>query len=1638
MPAKEETWRDMKKLHRWFAGSSVALLLATLWMFVSDHSRSWKTYQKTARNIDIQMTQWRRYQYETDEWHRKKDELETQLQQVRSQPLDAETIAAFQRAVEREIERLGQSRLPDWQHLDSLKETMKQAAEQVQSLSTKVREADNEVERLRLQWEEARAGTSTTSQDTGTKRPAAADLEAQLTKARQELAKNQAELDKARQKLLQVRSDIVAELRRWVRRAQFNEELQLQRRKFKAADVDAQRAKLDIAIRDNRSEDEIKRERERLDQLTQELDTLTLNYQAAAQHRRDIQQKLQSLTQKEDELHKQLEQHLAQRQQLEKSLQQKRSTFFVSWILPGKKWLELPILDAFNSPLKIDNLWSQGLEENYNHRYVRRFDRCTTCHKGIDKTLPGSATRPAYPAETRLDLVFDWSGRSEGSSSQSGSGAANGSDGDALYGQAADLGLLERQLGLRLADAGLIRWSDVTVAFVQPGSAAAEARPATRSTELPAADLRRLALQPRPFVDPTPPPGFQVGDVIEEINGSRVISASQAAFALLRAYQERRPLRVTVRRGLPHPYASHPRLDLFVGSTSPHKMAEFACTVCHDGQGSATEFKWASHSPNTPDQRIRWVEEHGWFDNHHWVYPMFPRRFAESACLKCHHDVTELEPSERFEDPPAPKLVHGYHLIVKYGCYGCHEIPGSDGRRRIGPDLRLEPNYFAVALQLKADPSYAQMTADEKHWLETIIYHPEDSEARQKLYQALINEQNAQRFTDTAINGLAPLLRDVDSPGQLRRVGPSLRFVAHKLDDAFLYQWIREPKQFRPDTRMPQFFGLWNHLADDESLRKAQRLEPIEILGIVTYLRQRTQSFQYVERPTNITPSSQEEKIARGKIAFQMRGCLACHQHKDFPEVEQFRAPDAIRHAPDLSNLGDKLDPQRNPRARDWLYTWLKDPMRYHARTFMPDLYLDPEPVKDATGNVVAVYDPAEDITEYLLASRGGWQPAADTPTALTDEMRKALDELTLEHLKGSFYVAQAERYIRHGIPEDRAAELKGAERELLVPKANYQSSTPLSDEQKLLYIGRKSIAKYGCFGCHDIPGFEDAKPIGTPLSDWGRKDPARLAFEHIAHYVEGHGKSAKQSGHGDTPHPSGEKSVSPGQASAHQERLSYEDQQSEAYYREQLLSGSRIGFLYQKLKEPRSYDYDKTLNKSYNDRLRMPQFPFTMHEREAIMTFVLGLVAEPPSEKYIYKPNARTKAILEGKRVLEKYNCAGCHILQAERWQLAYRRGTFGQAPAVPGFDFTFYHPTSRELEESKQVQENNLLQARLEGLPMLDNDGLPLALDSEGEPLFPEEKYNPQKVNFSLMLLKPAILEGEVFQVQQGALPVQVADIARRYPAEGGDLTRYLLPHVVAYERQTNPNLKASESWGWLPPPLVGEGLKVRPDWLHSFLLKPYRIRPAVVMRMPRFNLSSQEATQLVDYFAAFDRADFPYEYVPVRQPETLEQKDRQYREKLQQAAGQQESETPRSRFADAMRVITNSQYCVQCHIVGDYNPTKEQRGKGPNLAAAYQRLRADYLRRWVARPAGILPYTGMPVVFTDNPDQPGGTNVPQSLYHGTSLEQLDAVVDLLVNYDQFAAGQFAVTPLVKAQQPTMPPSGQEAASPGSENAR
>ncbi|MEX2175973.1 MAG: hypothetical protein WD872_16545 [Pirellulaceae bacterium] len=1690
MPATESTWRDSSLLHRTFAIGGVVLTFATVWMFYKDHSRPWKAIQPKAVNIDLKMNQWRQEQFATTDALLEHESLSQAIVAAQAQPLDPDLLAQFERRMQDDAEYRKTTVETEW---------IDKRAARLAPLSAKAVE-------LRAATKAAFAAAEAKPEDQSLASAAHQAETAALAAER--------EAGAVRTRLLDDLNDVIAA-------AKSREDKVLGERKFKSANIDAAKANRDIAIRDNLGAAELARREEAIRLLVEgtgpddrnSYTALNLRYQAYSAHRKALDKLVQAMTVEADQAQKEYEESLAGLERLKTQYAQQEETYFTlsseyPWIF-GKKILTLPILDAFGSPRKIENQWSEGLEQDYNFRKVRRFDRCTTCHVSMQKSLPGQPTTPAYVAQQTLEMVVYPPPK------------------DAPPKQRIDTEgkpiplSLEDWLGIRLAPEGLLQADDVTVSLVLPKSPAARAQFTTGEPPIPGQpgevgqpghELReavaQVSLLPRQPDRAFPRlPGLLVGDVIVGINGSPFLGGQRGAeptgAALVVLAQDGKPIRLTVRRGLPNPYIAHPRLDLFVGDSSPHALQTFACTICHDGQGSATDFKWASHAPNTQDQAREWSHDYGWFDNHHWIYPMYPARFVESACLKCHHEVVDLEPSERFPEPPAPKVVHGYQLIRKYGCYGCHEVNGHDGpNRRIGPDLRLEPNYFAAAQALlpllparqayfdrlagqasEQPPSTAEEAASAEpaatdpaaaiaqhqenirqaaRLATTLASRPQDDAARHEL-QAMLDEdvriasenankplaQQAWTTFGPQIQAMAGWFKDQETPGDQRKPGPSLRYLGAKVDRTFLYDWIRDPTNFRPDTRMPKFFGLWDHLKNEQGEMTdhlAAKLEPIEIRGTMEFLLAQSdgqmsptnapveklvQLYEPLPREPGIDPWTDEEKVARGKTQFQTRGCLACHNHKDFPEIAKYRSPEEIVQGPDLSAVGDKFGAERNPQGPDWLYSWIKEPTRYHARTVMPDLFLDPE--KDAGADPLSAdddkwFDPADDIATYLLAaSTSDWQPAPEATAAnqpLDQAGIEALKQLTLEYLNEAFYKDLADEYYQLGIPPELEEGLKGAEKDLIVPPGEQ-----LTDQQRLQYIGRKTITKYGCYGCHDIPGFEDAKPIGTGLADWGRKDPSRLAFEHITHYLEGHGH-AHTTDNGHAAGPSADHGDH-GETAAKTAPHDMEHQASEAYYHHQVQAGNRIGFIYQKLKEPRSYDFRKTENKRYNERLRMPQFPFTLEEREAVITFVLGLVADPPREKYIFTPDDRGAALIAGRKALEKYNCGGCHILELEQWNISYAKGDFGpQTPPgqqLPVFPFLRPDASSQALQAQATPDHRNLLHSHLLGLPKLSKtDGLPELTDADGLTLDDAEPYAREELRLAIDLWQPTIIDGEVYATGQSAIGATMQQLDTRQPVWGGALTKYLLPEVTRLERESNPNASGSEAYGWLPPALVGEGEKVQASWLHDFLLEPYPIRPATFLRMPKFNMSSDEATALVNYFAAVDNAKYPYQLSPRRLDSQMAAEARDYAAALE-AAGempaeggawseQSPSELLARRYDDAMQIVVDGNYCVKCHQVGDFEPQGRDRAKAPNLADVYRRFKPEFLRRWIAQPNMILPYTSMPVNVKYDPALPFEGGVSQELYHGTSTEQVDALVDLLMNYDQYSRQSRKIADMVK----------------------
>ena len=147
-------------------------------------------------------------------------------------------------------------------------------------------------------------------------------------------------------------------------------------------------------------------------------------------------------------------------------------------------------------------------------------------------------------------------------------------------------------------------------------------------------------------------------------------------------------------------------------------------------------------------------------------------------------------------------------------------------------------------------------------------------------------------------------------------------------------------------------------------------------------------------------------------------------------------------------------------------------------------------------------------------------------------------------------------------------------------------------------------------------------------------------------------------------------------------------------------------------------------------------------------------------------------------------------------------------------------------------------------------------------------------------------------------------------------------------------------------LPPKLLTEGARVDPEWLRRFLSNPALndkdsnrngVRPYLQVRMPTFSFSDNELRKLVRFFQALSQQPIPY--IPEQVP-TLTAK---------------ESDMARSLFS------STAAPCLKCHATGDSQHDKI--ATAPNFLLAKERLKPDWVERWILDPQAISPGTSMP---------------------------------------------------------------------------
>jgi mono/diheme cytochrome c family protein len=133
-----------------------------------------------------------------------------------------------------------------------------------------------------------------------------------------------------------------------------------------------------------------------------------------------------------------------------------------------------------------------------------------------------------------------------------------------------------------------------------------------------------------------------------------------------------------------------------------------------------------------------------------------------------------------------------------------------------------------------------------------------------------------------------------------------------------------------------------------------------------------------------------------------------------------------------------------------------------------------------------------------------------------------------------------------------------------------------------------------------------------------------------------------------------------------------------------------------------------------------------------------------------------------------------------------------------------------------------------------------------------------------------------------------------------------------------------------GDMAPDLTWEGSAVKREWLVQFLKNPETLRPALIRRMPKFNLTDAEINTLTDYImTVYQTAAFDRDWSPANPTPTLVETGRQ--------------------------LFYGKYACQSCHII---DSQKDKGYIGPALWSAGARLNAAWIYHWLKDPQALRP--------------------------------------------------------------------------------
>src|ERR1700691_4695555 len=376
-----------------------------------------------------------------------------------------------------------------------------------------------------------------------------------------------------------------------------------------------------------------------------------------------------------------------------------------------------------------------------------------------------------------------------------------------------------------------------------------------------------------------------------------------------------------------------------------------------------------------------------------------------------------------------------------------------------------------------------------------------------------------------------------------------------------------------------------------------------------------------------------------------------------------------------------------------------------------------------------------------------------------------------------------------------------------------------------------------------------------------------------------------------------------------------------------------------------------------------MPSLRLAPEDAEDIATYLMTQKKQDPSSyadaSFMDDPNLKD----EGKKWVRHFGCSGCHEISG--FEDEGRIGTeltFEGSKPIERLDFALSTETAhRGGSDAEPIKDKEDL-ARLPDGPAKEP-----WYDLKG---FFEHKlaepniYDQGKVKSETEALRMPNLhltKDQVLDLTTFLLGSQETSLPQSYQYKPGDARHDIQEgwwvikkyncmgchQFIPGQRTILMGLQQYQDiQEQLPPKLLTEGARVDPEWLRKFLSNPALntndtnrngVRPYLNVRMPTFSFSDNELRKLVRFFQALSQQPMPYipEEVPVLTTK--------------------EADMARSLFS------STAAPCLKCHATGD--PAHDKIATAPNFLLAKERLKPDWVERWITDPQAVSPGTSMP---------------------------------------------------------------------------